>query len=223
MGEAVLAHQPAEPAAQGKPGYSSAGHDATRDRQVVELSLAIELTPRNSTLSTHGQAAGIDVNSLHRGEVDHYPAINSGAASHVVASSANGDLEAKLLRNFDSIYYVRYATASYDEGRALIDEAIVHLPRILISRIGGCQQLSQEGLGKLRGGIGNRSHCNHGAFSLGLVRNHPLPPPRSPTSQGESTEQLVVVQWRCQQLQGLEVRLLHNFCTKMAHPVIRRE
>jgi hypothetical protein len=66
-----------------------------------------------------------------------------------VASSANGDLEAKLLRNFDSIYYVRYATASDDEGRALIDEAIVHLPRILISRIGGCQQLSQEGLGKL--------------------------------------------------------------------------
>ena len=49
-GEAILAHQPAQAAAEGEPGDAGARNHPARDRQTVQLRLAIELGPGDATL-----------------------------------------------------------------------------------------------------------------------------------------------------------------------------
>jgi hypothetical protein len=177
-GEAVLTHQPAKPTAQGQSCYSRTGHYAARDGQTMQLCLAVELAPRHAALSAHRPVAGIDMDALHRGEIDHYSAIDGGSACHVVASATNGDFEAELLGKFDGIDYVRHALASGHQGRALVDEAIMYLSRILVLCIGRCQQLSGKAVGKLRGGFGQRNYGGHDALSQFFVPQYLSTRPR---------------------------------------------
>ena len=139
--EAILAHQPAQPAAEGEPGDARAGNHAARDRQAVQLRLAIELAPGDAALRPHRSVLGIDVNALHRRQVDHHPAIDGRASGHVVAAAANRHLEAKLAREIDGIDHVGHAAASGDQRRPLVDQSVVDLPRVLVAHVRGLQEL----------------------------------------------------------------------------------
>src|SRR5262245_32451372 len=81
-GEAIFAHQPAQPTAEGEPGNSCAGHDPTRDGQAVQLCFAVELSPGDATLGLDRAILGVDVDPFHGREINHQPAIDGGTSSH---------------------------------------------------------------------------------------------------------------------------------------------
>ena len=129
-----------------------------RDRQTVQLGLAIELAPGDATLRPHRTALGIDVNAFHRRQVDHQSAIDGRASRHVVTAATNRDFEAQLAREVDGIDYVGDATASGDQRRALVHQTVVDLSRFLVARVRRPQELPGERAGKFSGNLGNGSN-----------------------------------------------------------------
>ena len=92
--EPVLRHQPAQAAAQRQPGDAGRRDRAARDGEPVGRSLAIQLAPQHAALRAHGTRARVDVDPLHRRQVDHQRAVDHGAAGNVVTAAAHADLEA---------------------------------------------------------------------------------------------------------------------------------
>jgi hypothetical protein len=158
----VLAHEPADAAAEGQSGYPGAGHHAARNGEPGKLRFAIELAPGDAPLHMRDPAPGIQMNTLHGRQVDHHPAVDGGAARHVVAASAHGSLEAQLARDRNGVDHVGDPAASGDEGRALVDEAVVNLARLLVAGIRGLEELAGEGRSELRHGIGDGGERRHG-------------------------------------------------------------
>src|SRR5512145_671096 len=72
--ETILAHQPAQSSAEGKPRNASGGYDAAGGGQAVDLRLTVILGPCNATLRPGGAEFWIDVNAFHGSQVDHEPA-----------------------------------------------------------------------------------------------------------------------------------------------------
>ena len=64
-GEAIFAHQPAQSATQREAGDTRTRNDPTRDCKTVQLRLAIEFGPGNSTLNPRGSAFGVNMNAFH--------------------------------------------------------------------------------------------------------------------------------------------------------------
>src|SRR5262249_13842341 len=58
-GKTVFANQPAQPTAESEPSNSCTGHNTARDRQGVQLRLAVELTPGDATLRPRRASLGI--------------------------------------------------------------------------------------------------------------------------------------------------------------------
>ena len=93
-GQAVLAHQPADAAAEREPGDAGGGDEAAGRGQAEGLGLGVELAPGEAALGPHGARLGVDPDALHRREVDHQAAVAGGVAGHVVAAAAHGDGQA---------------------------------------------------------------------------------------------------------------------------------
>src|SRR5581483_4528706 len=154
-GETIFAHQPAQPAAKGESGDPRAGDHSARDRQAVQLGLAIELSPGDAGLCMRRATPGVDANALHGTQVDHHATIDGRAARHVVTASANGYFEPEPPRQVDRVDDVGHAAASGNQCRPLVDEPIVDFSRIFVPAIGRLQKLAPEGGSELGGGAGN--------------------------------------------------------------------
>jgi len=63
--QSVLAHQPAQPAAECESGDACRGNDTAGGRETVQLRLAVELTPGGTALRPNRPALGIDLDALH--------------------------------------------------------------------------------------------------------------------------------------------------------------
>jgi hypothetical protein len=78
--EAIHSLQPAAPAAQREAADAGVGHPATGHGQPVLLGGGIELSPDSAPLNTRGSGLRIDLNPVHRPEIDHDPCV-AGAVS----------------------------------------------------------------------------------------------------------------------------------------------
>ena len=143
-GEAILAHQPAQPTTQGEPGDPGARNDPARDRQTVQLGFPVELAPGDAALRPYRAAFGIDVNPFHRRQVDHQSAVDGRAPCHVVTATTNRDFEAQLAREVDGIDHVGDATASGDQRRALVHQTVVDPSRFIVACVRRPQELPGE-------------------------------------------------------------------------------
>ena len=95
-GQAVLAHQPAEPAAQRQPGHAGR---ATPPRPWSPARRRWSPGCTRSTSRRPGRRpapAGVDVHAAHQRQVDHQPAVGDGSAGDVVAATAHRDLQAAV-------------------------------------------------------------------------------------------------------------------------------
>ena len=131
----------------------------------VQLGLAVDLAPGDAALDAHRSVLRVDVNALHRHQVDHQPTIDGGASRHVVAAAAHRHLQAQPACELDGIGHVGGAVAAGDQRGALVDQAVVDPSRVLIAAVRWLQQLPGEGGGGLGDGIGQGCDCAHGAFS----------------------------------------------------------
>ena len=91
-------------------------------------------------------ARRVDVDSLHRRQIDHQAVVDRGAAGDVVAAAADGDLEAERARELHGIGDVGRPVAAGDQRRPLVDEPVVHAAGVVIAGIVGLEELTAEAL-----------------------------------------------------------------------------
>ena len=95
-GEAVLAHEVTEPAAQGQPADASVADDAAGGSEAVGLGGPVEFAPEHPAGCGGGLCLRVDANRLHVREVDHQPALAHRQAGDGVAAAADRHLEVVL-------------------------------------------------------------------------------------------------------------------------------
>jgi hypothetical protein len=110
----------------------------------MQLGLAIELSPENTTLSADHPCAWIYVNALHWRQIDHQTLVDRRPAGDVVTSAAYRYLEAERAGQSHSIDDVSDAMTASDGGRMLVDQSVVHSADVVVLVIGRPQQLASE-------------------------------------------------------------------------------
>ena len=116
--EAVLGHQPAQPAAERVAGNPGRRDRASGHGEAVYVRLAVELAPRHAALGAHACGLRVDVDPRHLRQVDHQSAVGDRSAGDVVAAAADGDLRAARPRERESVRDVRRPAAARDQTPA---------------------------------------------------------------------------------------------------------
>jgi hypothetical protein len=148
-GEPVLAHQPADAAAQRQTGEPGVRDDAGRYGQPERLRLAVELAEANPGLRPDRAAREVDSYPVHQREVDDHAAVADGQAGEAVSAAAHGRRQAGSTGEPDGLDHVGYPCATCDDGREAVDRAVPHRAVHLVRGIGGEDQLAPEPGGEL--------------------------------------------------------------------------
>jgi hypothetical protein len=143
-GEPVLAHEPADAAAQTDTADTGVAHDATRRGQTVALGLAVDVAPQGTALDPGCAGDWIDGDGAHQREVDHDPVVAHRGAADVVASPADGDLEVVAAGEADRGGHVGGAAAPGDQSRAPIDGAVPHGAGVVVLAAAGNDHVAPE-------------------------------------------------------------------------------
>src|SRR5262245_25578431 len=160
-GQAVLGHEPAQATAQREAGDASGAYHASGRGQPMDLRLAVVFLPEDAALGSRDLRSGIDMDPLHRRQVDHEPVVDGGPTGHVVAATADGHFQIQRPGELHGVGYVGGAPASGDERRALIDETIVNTPSLFVAGVARLEELAGESRSEIRNGRRKR----HGGTS----------------------------------------------------------
>ena len=125
-GESVLAHEPADAAAQAEAADAGVAHDAARGGQTVRLCLVVDISPQGTALDEGRALDGIDRDGAHRREVDHDSVVAHRGAGDVVAAASHGDLEVAVAGEAHRCDHVGGATAAGDQPGSPVDGAVPH-------------------------------------------------------------------------------------------------
>jgi hypothetical protein len=128
----VLAHEEAKAAAEGQAGDAGRGDRTARHSEPVKLRLAVELGPGDAALSPRRAGGRVDVNSLHRPEVDHETAVRDGPSGDVVPAAADRDLEIAATGGTNRLDDVGRALTPGDQGRPPVDHRVVHAADLVV-------------------------------------------------------------------------------------------
>jgi hypothetical protein len=120
----------------------------------MQLRLAVELAPGDAALGSGGAGLRINMDTLHRRQVDHHPAVEGCSPCHVMTASADRDFEVERAGQAYSVGNIGEATAAGNHCRSLVHQAVVDSPRVLVARIGRLEELPSKRLGKFGDRIG---------------------------------------------------------------------
>ena len=155
----VLAHQPADAAAQADAADAGVAHDAARGGQPVRLCLVVDVAPQGATLDEGGARDGVDRDGAHRREVDDDAAVAHCGAGDVVASAPHCDLEVAVSCEAHRRGDVGGAGAAGDQSRSPVDRAVPHGSGLVVVVVARADDAAPEA-GDLRGG-----RCCHGPIA----------------------------------------------------------
>ncbi len=145
--QAVLADQPADPAAEGEPGDADRPGVAERGGQTVGRRGDRVFLGRQTGLGPRDPALGIDVEALHGAEVEHDAAVVGAVAGEAVAAAADRQGQARLACQVDRAGDVGRVGRANDERRTLVGPGAVHLPRqVVLGAAGEHDRAAQTGL-----------------------------------------------------------------------------
>ena len=145
--QAVLADQPADPAAEGEPGDADRPGVAERGGQTVGRRGDRVFLGRQTGLGPRDPALGIDVEALHGAEVEHDPAVVGAVAGEAVAAAADRQGQPRLACQVDRAGDVGRVGRANDERRTLVGPGAVHLPRqVVLGAAGEHDRAAQTGL-----------------------------------------------------------------------------
>ena len=158
-GESVLAHEPAEAAAQADATDAGVAHDAARGGQTMFLGRMVDVAPQGAALDEGRALDRIDGDGAHGREVDHDPVVAHSGAGHAVAPTSYGDLEVAVAGEAHRGGHVGGAAAAGDQSRAPVDGAVPYGACVVVSIVVGCDQIAPEP-GNL-----HRGECSHRSSS----------------------------------------------------------
>ena len=133
--QAVLAHEPADAAAQREAADAGGRDDAAGGGKPEFLTFAIEFSPGGAALGERGLPAGVDLDLSHQGEVDHHGAVGDGLSGDAVAAAAHRSGEAVFAGKTNGLNDVGDAGGADDDGWLAVDHAVPDLARSGVVRI----------------------------------------------------------------------------------------
>jgi hypothetical protein len=156
-GEPVLAHEPADAAAQAEAADAGVAHDAARGSQTVRLCLVVDISPQRTTLDEGRAVDGIDGDGAHRRQVDHDSVVAQRGAGHVVAPASYGDLEVAVAGEAHRCGHICGATAAGDQPRSSVDRAVPYGSGAVVVMVVGGDEVAAEPGNLDRGSLCHRS------------------------------------------------------------------
>jgi hypothetical protein len=148
--QAVAAHQPAQPTAEGEPGDAGVGDDAAGGGQPVGLGARVELSPQCTRLGLGGGAGGVDPDGRHGGQVEHQAVVATGGARDAVPATADRDGQALLEACPQGGGDVGGVRAARDECRVPVDRAVPQGPGGVVAGVHRGGQPSPEPVAQRR-------------------------------------------------------------------------
>jgi hypothetical protein len=107
----------------------------------------VELAPVGTALGAHGALVGVDLDLVHRAQVDADAVIADGVALDAVAAAVDGDDEAVGARVADRRDDVLRARTSRDERGAAVDHAVEDASCVVVSGVPGAEDGAGQGDG----------------------------------------------------------------------------
>ena len=150
-GQAVLAGEPADPAAEREAGHAGLGHDPGRDDQPVRRGRGVDVAEPAAAARVHQLALRIDGDLAQPGQVDGQAAVRHGLARHVVAAAADRRRQAVLAGHADRGHHVLGAGAAQDQAGAPVDHGVPEQPGPLVLGVVRADDLALERAGQLLG------------------------------------------------------------------------
>ena len=140
----VLRHQPTQAASKSEAGDARGRDRATGDGEAVDGGLAIQLAPQDASLRARRPRLRVDVDPLHRRQVDHQSPVDNGAAGDIVAAAPNADVEALGVCEPNGVCDVRRVLAARDQGRGAVDQSVVDAARVLVTVVSRLQNAARH-------------------------------------------------------------------------------
>src|SRR5215212_953899 len=139
-----LAVDPARAAPQRQAGDARVRHPPTGDRQSVLLRSGVQLSPCQPRAEAARARIDVDLDALHRAGVDDDPVVAARVPNRRVSAATHGDGEALLACMGQRGLHVLGSRAAGDKRRPLVDASVKQLPRVVIARVAGTNQLARE-------------------------------------------------------------------------------
>src|SRR5439155_18116941 len=136
-GQPELAAEIADAAAEGDTADADGAGVAEADREAVRAEGGGELGRGESGLGPCDAVLDVDVQSLHRREIEDDPALGGAVTGGAVAAAAHRELEAATAREADDPPDVGRVRGSDDGGGAAIEAAVEQPARGVVLRIAG--------------------------------------------------------------------------------------
>jgi hypothetical protein len=142
--QAVLAREPADPAAERQTRHARGGDHAARDAEGEGLRGEVDVGPQGAALDHRRPCRRIDADGAHAGEVDDDAVVAGRMAGDVVAAAADGDLKPLVAGEANRRGDVGHALDASDHGRAAVDRAVPDAAGGLVAGIAGGDDLAGE-------------------------------------------------------------------------------
>src|SRR5580698_1133223 len=120
----MFAHQPADAAAEGQAADAGRGDHAAGGCQLVAFAFPVELSPLGSALRDGRVSAGVYLDAVHEGEVNHHGVVGHGLPGDAVAASADADGQLMFASEADGLHDVRDAGGPDDRGWLAVNHAV---------------------------------------------------------------------------------------------------
>jgi hypothetical protein len=91
-----------------------------------------------------GPALRIDVDALHRPQIDHHPFVAHGVAGHTVAAAVDRDRQSVLAAVVHRGNHVCRTRATRDHGGSPIDHPVEDASQPVVLQIAGPNELARE-------------------------------------------------------------------------------
>jgi hypothetical protein len=143
-GEPVLAHEPADAAAEAEAADAGVAHYASGGGQAVGLALVVDVAPQGTSLYLGGAFGRVDRYGTHRGEVDDDPVVAQGGAGDIVASAPYRDPEVAVTREAHRRGHVGGPHASGNQSGLAVHRAVPHRSGVVVADVPGGDHLAAE-------------------------------------------------------------------------------
>jgi hypothetical protein len=122
--ESAAAHQMPQAAAQGETGDARGRDQPSRRGQLVPLGGLVEDTPGDAPSSPGPASPDVDLDGLHRREIDDEAVVAGRVAGDVVGAAADSNAKPGVGGELHRNGHVRGASAPCDHGRSPVDHAV---------------------------------------------------------------------------------------------------
>ena len=149
--EAVAAHDPADPAAEREAGDAGVRHVAVGDRQAVRPGRPRNVAEQRAAADARAAGLRVDLDAVHRRQVDGHPAVRHRVALHAVPAAAHGDLHSLVAGAQQRLGDLRVRAGPGDGRRAVVDRAVPEGARRVVALVLRFDHFTAQAVGHAHG------------------------------------------------------------------------